>query len=102
MCVFNPRQDPLGSKEGSSTASADASAIQAVASSDIYSWPEPDAHLTGRSERTEIENKWFALTGCAVTLEVETHGDRHVALRPHPHVALLLRISYQRFNHCSS
>ena len=52
---------------------------EAVASSDIYCWPGPDAHLTGRSERTGIENKWFALTGRAVTLKVDTRGDRHIA-----------------------
>ncbi len=55
------------------------------------------AHLTGVLKiqtRTGIENKWFALTGRAVTLKVETRGTRHTALKRHPHVALLVRISY--------
>jgi hypothetical protein len=54
---------------------ADANAIQAVTPSDIYSWPGPDERLTQQSERTGIENKWFALTGRVVGLKVETDGD---------------------------
>jgi hypothetical protein len=49
-----------------STPPADASAIQAVTPSDIFSWPGPDVHLTQSSERTGIENNWFALTGRVV------------------------------------
>jgi len=41
----------------------DASAIQAVTPSDMFSWPGPDAPITMQSERTGTENKWFALTG---------------------------------------
>src|SRR6266567_9339351 len=48
-----------------STPPADASAIQAVTPSDMFSWPGPDVHLTQQSQRTGIENKWFALTGRA-------------------------------------
>ena len=33
---------------------ADASAIQAIKPSDIYSWPGPDVHLMGQLERTGI------------------------------------------------
>jgi hypothetical protein len=58
----------------------DATAIQAVTPSDIYSRPGPDVHLTGQSERTGIENKWYALTGRVVALKVETDGDIHIAL----------------------
>jgi hypothetical protein len=36
--------------------------------------------LTQQSERTGIENKWFALTGRVVGLKVETDGDIHIAL----------------------
>jgi hypothetical protein len=32
------------------------------------------------SERTGIENKWFALTGRVVELKVEEDGDLHIAL----------------------
>jgi hypothetical protein len=39
-----------------STPPADASAIQSVTPSDIYSWPRPDVPLTKQSERTGIEN----------------------------------------------
>jgi hypothetical protein len=33
-----------------------------------------------QSERTGIENKWFALTGRVVELKVEADGDLHIAL----------------------
>src|SRR4029450_3008324 len=49
----------------------DANAIQSVTPSDIYSWPGPDVPLTQSSERTGIENKWFALTGRVIGLKVE-------------------------------
>jgi hypothetical protein len=68
-------------KNDSSTPPADASAIQAVTPSDIFSWPGPDVHLAGQSERTGIENKWFALTGRVVALKVEADGDLHIALQ---------------------
>jgi hypothetical protein len=32
------------------------------------------------SERTGIENKWFALTGRVVAVKVEADGDLHIAL----------------------
>jgi len=59
---------------------ADASAIQAVTPSDIFSWPGPDVPLTQSSERPRIENKWFALTGRVFALRVEADGDLHIAL----------------------
>ena len=46
----------------------------------MFSWPGPDAALTMQSERTGIENKWFALTGRVVELKVEEDGDLHIAL----------------------
>ena len=36
--------------------------------------------MTQSSERTGIENKWFALTGRVVAVKVETDGDIHIAL----------------------
>ena len=48
---------------------------------DMFSWPGPDTPITMQSERTGIENKWFALTGRVVELKVEEDGDLHVA--PH-------------------
>jgi hypothetical protein len=67
-------------KNDSSVPPADASAIQAVTPSDIFSWPRLDVRLTQSSERTGIENNWFALTGRVVALKVETDGDLHIAL----------------------
>jgi hypothetical protein len=64
-----------------STPPVDASAMQAVTPSEIFSWPGPDVHLTGQSERTGIENKWYALTGRVVALKVEADGDLHIALQ---------------------
>ena len=54
--------------------------IQAVTPSDMFSWPGPDAPITMQSERTGIENKWYALTGRVVELKVEEDGDLHIAL----------------------
>src|SRR5213083_2488791 len=41
----------LAVKNDPSTPPADASAIQAVTPSDMFSWPGPDVHLTRQSER---------------------------------------------------
>jgi hypothetical protein len=41
----------------------------------------PDVPLTQSSERTGIENNWFALTGRIVAVKVEADGDIHIALR---------------------
>ena len=46
----------------------------------MFSWAGPDAALTMQSERTGIENKWYALKGRVVELKVEEDGDLHVAL----------------------
>jgi hypothetical protein len=67
-------------KNDPSTAPTDASAIQPVTPSDMFSWPAPDVHLTQQSERTGIEQKWFALTGRVVAVKVEADGDLHIAL----------------------
>jgi hypothetical protein len=49
--------------------------------SDVFSWPGPDVLVTWQSERTGIENKWYALTGRVVALRVEADGDLHIALQ---------------------
>jgi hypothetical protein len=41
----------------------------------------PAEHLTQSSERTGIENNWFALTGRVVAVKVEMDGDLHLALQ---------------------
>src|SRR4029434_3558761 len=64
----------------------DASVIQAVTPSEMLSWPGPDAALTMQSERTGIENKWYALKGRVVELKVEEDGDLHVALHRRKHM----------------
>jgi hypothetical protein len=68
-------------KTDSSLPPADASTIQAVVPSDVFSWPGIDVALTWQSERTGIENKWFALTGRVVAVKVEADGDLHLALQ---------------------
>ena len=55
--------------------------IEAVAPSDVFSWPGIDVQLTWQSERTGIENKWFARTGRVVAVKVEADGDLHIALQ---------------------
>ena len=49
----------------------------------MFSWPGPDVRLTQQSERTGIENKWFALTGRVVAVKAETDGDPHTGLSLH-------------------
>src|SRR5439155_8128898 len=65
-------------KNDPATPPADASAIQAVTPSDVFSWPGPDVRLMWQSERTGIESKWFALTGRVVAVKDETDGDIHI------------------------
>ena len=73
-------EDRWSVKTDPSLPPTDASAIQAVTPSDMFSWSGPDAPVTMQSERTGIENKWFALTGRVVELKVEEDGDLHIAL----------------------
>jgi hypothetical protein len=68
-------------KNDASLPPADASAIQSVTPSDIFSWPGPNVHLTGKSQRRGIENNWFALTGRVVVVKAETDGDLHIDLQ---------------------
>ena len=55
-------------KNDPETPPTDTSTIQAVTPSDIFSWAGPVEHLTQSSERTGIENNWFALTGRVVSV----------------------------------
>src|SRR5436309_12922192 len=70
-CRDNHGEHRWAVKNDPSTPPADASAIQAVTPSDMFSWPGPGEHLTQSSERTGIENKWFGLTGSVVAVKVE-------------------------------
>jgi hypothetical protein len=47
----------------------------------VFSWPGPAEHLTQSSERSGIENNWFALTGRVVDVKVEMDGDLHLAVQ---------------------
>jgi hypothetical protein len=80
-CRDNHGKHRWSVKNDPSLPPADASAIQAVTPSDMFSWPGPDVRLSQRSERTGRENEWFALTGRVVALKVETDGDLHIALQ---------------------
>jgi hypothetical protein len=80
-CRDNHSEHRWAVKNDPSTPPVDASAIQAVTPSDVFSWPGPTEHLTQSSERTGIENNWFALTGRVVAVKVEMDGDLHVALQ---------------------
>src|SRR5262245_866280 len=55
-------EDRRALKTDASLPPTDASAIQAVTPSDMFSWPGPDAALTMQSERTGIENKRYVLS----------------------------------------
>jgi hypothetical protein len=79
-CHDNHGEHRWAVKNDPSTPPADANAIQAVTPSDVFSWPGPAEHLTQSSERTGIENNWFALTGRVVAVKAETDGDLHIAL----------------------
>jgi hypothetical protein len=68
-------------KNDPSTPPADVSAIQSVTPSDVYGWPGIDVQLHWQSERTGIENNWYALTGRVVAVKVEADGDLHLALQ---------------------
>src|SRR5437762_3088536 len=52
-----------------------------VFGTDMYGWPGIDVQLAWQSERTGIENKWYALTGRVVAVRVEADGDLHIALQ---------------------
>ena len=51
-----------------------ASAIQAVTSSDVFSWPGIDVQLTWQSKRTRRKNNWYPLTGRVFAVKVEADG----------------------------
>jgi hypothetical protein len=77
-CRDNHGEHRWAVKNDPSTPPTDASAIQAVTPSDIFSWAGPDVHQ--QSKRTGLEQKWFAVTGRVVAVKVEADGDLHIAL----------------------
>src|SRR5438046_9329483 len=64
-------EDRWAVKTDPSLPPTDASAIQAVTPSDIFSWPGSDAALTMQSERTGSGNKWCALRRGVGALKVK-------------------------------
>jgi len=79
-CHDNHGKARVSMKNDPSPPPTDASAIQAVTPSDMFSWPGPVARLTPQSKRTGLEEKWFAVTGRVVGIKSETDGDLHIAL----------------------
>ena len=58
----------------------------------MFSWPGPNVRLTQQSERTGIENKWFALTSRVVAVKAETDGDPHTGLSLHGDLIISLKV----------
>jgi hypothetical protein len=46
----------------------------------MFNWPSIGVQLEWQSERTGIENNWYALTGRVVAVKIEADGDLHLAL----------------------
>jgi hypothetical protein len=70
----------LAVKNDPATPPTDASAIQSTTPSQMFSWSGMGVQLSWQSERTGIENNWYALTGRVVSVKVEADGDVHIAL----------------------
>jgi len=79
-CQGNHAEHRWSVKTDSSLPPIDASLIQSVTPSDVYGWKGMDVQVTMQSERTGIENNWYALTGRIADLMVEPDGDLHIAL----------------------
>ena len=77
-CRDNHGEHRWAVKNDPSTPPTDASAIQAITPSDVFSWAGPVVHLTKVQKRTGIEKKWVASTGRVVAVKVETDGDLHI------------------------
>ena len=68
-------KDRLTEKNDAALPPTDASAIQAVTPSDIFSWQGPSEPLTRSSGRIAAEQKWYAVTSRVVELRAEADGD---------------------------
>jgi len=80
-CLDNHGKHRWSVKVDPSLPPTDTSAIQAVTPSDVCAWPGMAEPLTMQSERTGIENNWYALTDRIVDLIVEGDGDLHIELQ---------------------
>jgi hypothetical protein len=70
----------VGVKTDPATPPTDGGAVESVTPSDVFSRQGTDVRVTWQSERTGIENKWFAPTGRVVAVQVEADGDLHIAV----------------------
>ena len=80
-CLENHGKHRWAEKNDPATPPTDATAIQAVTPSDIFSWAGPTEYLVPSSERIWSEQKWYALTGRVVELRAEEDGDLHIGLQ---------------------
>jgi hypothetical protein len=80
-CRDNHGKGRWAVKNDSSTPPADASAITSVTPSQMFDWPGIGVQLSWQSERTGIENNWYALTERVFAVKVEADGDLHLALQ---------------------
>src|SRR5215813_10284681 len=80
-CLENHGKQRWAEKNDPAQPPSDASAIQAVKPSDIFSWQGPTEYLVPSSARIWSEEKWYALTGRVVDLRAEEDGDLHIALQ---------------------
>src|SRR4029453_5010407 len=78
-CHDNHGKGRWSVKNDPSTPPTDARAIKSVTPSQMYGWPGIGVQLSWQSERTGIENNWYALTGRVVGVKVEADGDLHLA-----------------------
>jgi hypothetical protein len=68
-------------KNDPSTPPTDTTTIQSTTPSQMFNWPGIDVQIDWQSERTGIENHWYALTGRVVAVKVEPDGDLHLAVQ---------------------
>jgi hypothetical protein len=80
-CRDNHGKQRWAEKNDPALPPAEASAIQAVTPSNIFSWQGPTEYLVPSTERIWSEQKWYALTGRVVDLGAEEDGDLHIALQ---------------------
>jgi hypothetical protein len=67
-------------KNDSATPPTDTTVIQSTTPSQMFNWLGIGAQLDWQSERTGIENNWYALPGRVFAVTVEADGDIHIAL----------------------
>jgi hypothetical protein len=80
-CLDNHGKQRWAEKNDPAQPPSDASAIQAVKPSDIFSWQGPTEYLVPSSARIWSEERWYTLTGRVVDLRAEEDGDLHIALQ---------------------